>query len=435
MRPRREGVPRQPAFLKLWAGQAISSAGSQVTLLALPLTAVLELDASAGQMGLLRAAQTSPFLLFGLVAGVWVDRVRRRPLLIGADVGRMLLLGTIPLAAMLGVVSMPQLYVVGFLGGILTLVFTVAYRSVLPSIVTREQLVAANSTLFASDQVVGVTGAGFAGWLVQVVTAPIAIALDAVSFGMSALFLSWTRVEEAAPAPGTTRGSIWADIGEGLRFVWRTPIVRAVAVATGLVNLFGGMASAVLVLYVTRALTISPTGLGLMFAVGGGGGVLGAVLATRCVRRWGLGPTLIGALALNGVATMFVPLTATLSAAVVPLLALGQLGMALGAVIYSINGVSLLQACTPDRLLGRMTASTRLITAGTLPVGALLGGTVAGYLGLAAVLWVAAGGVLVAMPVLWRSPVRRLHEQPAIAPGGERSGEASVSKPRHDSRH
>jgi len=413
MRLRPAGVLREPAFLYLWTGQALSAAGSAVTTLALPLTAVLQLDATAGQMGLLRAAQTAPFLLFGLFAGVWVDRLRRRPLLIGADLGRMLLLATIPLAAALGLLAIAQLYLVGFLVGVLTLVFTVAYRSFLPTVVGREQLVAANSLLMTSDQVVGVAGPGLAGWLIQLVTAPVAIALDALSFGLSALCLRWTRVPEAAPAPGAAHGSLWTNIGEGLRFVWSTPLVRAVAVATGVFNLFGGMASAVYVLYVTRELGLSPAELGVVFAVGGGGGVLGALLATRLVGRFGLGPTLIAALALNGAAGVLVPLTALATAIALPLLALSQVGVALGAVIYSINGVSLLQTCTPERLLGRMTASTRVITAGALPLGALAGGAMAATTGLAPVLWLAAGGVLIAVPFLWRSPVSRLREQPA----------------------
>jgi MFS family permease len=412
--PRRTGgVLRHPAFVKLWAAQVVSAAGSQVTLLALPLTAVLWLNAGAGEMGLLRAAQTSPFLLFGLVAGVWVDRLRRRPVLIAADLGRMLLLATIPFAAAVGLLGMAQLYVVGFLVGVLGLFFAVAHASLLPAIVGPQRLVAANSTVFASDQVVAVAGPSMAGWLIRLVGAPAAIVFDAISFGLSALLLAWNRVTEVPVPPAAERRGIWMELREGLRFVWSTPIVRAVALAMGAYNLFGGIGAALFLLYATRVLGVSPATLGVVLALGAVGGVVGAMAATRLARRLGVGPALIASLALVGIGTVLAPLAALLPGAASLLLAVGQTLFGFASVIFSINAVSLMQACTPERLLGRMTASTRVVIAGTLPLGALVGGGIAHAFGITAALWVAAGGALVAMPLLWRSPVRALTESPS----------------------
>ena len=267
MRPRFAGLWRHADFVKLWTGQTISLFGSQITFLALPLTAVLVLEASPAQMGFLTAAGAIPSLLVGLFVGVWVDRYRRRPILIAADLGRAALLFAIPVAAILGMLRIEHLYVVAFLVGTLELFFDVAHRSFLPSLVKREQLVEGNSKLEMSRSIAMILGPGVAGGLVQLVTAPIAIAVDAISFLISALFLGWIRAPEPAPKPSDQRENIWRELGEGLRLVSGNRLLRAIAGCMGIVGLFNSVLEAVFVLYVTRELGIEPGLLGLVCSV------------------------------------------------------------------------------------------------------------------------------------------------------------------------
>lgn len=274
------GLWRHPDFLKLWAGQTISLCGSQITLVALPLVAVLTLHASPAQMGLLRAFQTAPALLIGLFAGAWVDRVRRRPLLVGADLGRAALLGLIPLAAALGALRMPTLYAVGFAIGVLTLCFDVAYFSFLPSLVRRDQLVEGNSKLEVSFSVASIGGPGLAGALVQLVSAPLAILLDAASFLLSALALALIRRDEA-PAPRAGRRPIRREIGEGLRAVGGDPILLALAALPATINLVNGLTVTVSFLYLTGKLGFTPAVIGGVLTATGPGFLLGAILAGR----------------------------------------------------------------------------------------------------------------------------------------------------------
>ncbi|HUY99078.1 MAG TPA: MFS transporter [Thermomicrobiaceae bacterium] len=264
MRRRPGGLWRHPDFLKLWVGETVSLLGSQVTLLALPLTAVLTLHANAAQMGYLTAIQLAPSLLAGLFAGVWIDRVRRRPIMIAADLGRFALLLGIPLLAVAGRLGMAGLYPIAFLVGILTVCFDVAYQAFLPSLVGREQLVEGNARLEVSRSGALIAGPGLAGLLVGLVTAPFAIAADAASFLGSALFLLGIRTPEPVPVDhGTSRGTR-REIAEGLGIVLGNPLLRAIAGSTGTSNLFSSAISAIVILYATRNLGIGPGLLGLI---------------------------------------------------------------------------------------------------------------------------------------------------------------------------
>lgn len=412
------GLWRHREFGKLWAGQTISLFGSQVTFLALPLTAVLTLKATAAQMGILGAVQFAPFLLVGLFAGVWVDRARRRPILMAADFGRALLLSSIPAAALLHRLGMPQLYVIGFLVGILTVFFDVAYQSFLPALVSREALVEGNSKLGASEALAQIGGPGIAGLLVQLITAPIAIFVDATSFLASVLFLGLIRTPEPAPLARSQGRNIWAEIGEGLRVVVGNPLLRSIAGCTATSNLFGTILQTVYLLYAVRALGISAGLLGLIFAVGSAGGLLGAVLAGRITLRVGLGPAIWGAILLGSVASLLVPLAVRPLVLAIPLLMAAQIGRGLGGTLYNINQVSLRQTITPDHLLGRMNASMRFIVWGTIPLGSLIGGFLGEAIGLRPTLVVGAIGGL--LSVLWvlLSPVRTLRLRPAAAASG-----------------
>jgi MFS family permease len=407
------GLWRHPDFVKLWAGHTISRFGSEISQLAIPLTAALVLNASAFQMGLLGTFEFAPFLLLSLFAGVWVDRLRRKPILIVADIGRALLLGSIPLAAVLGVLRIEQLYVVGFCTGILTVLFDVADQSYLPALVSRGHLVEGNSKLEMSRSVAQIAGPGVGGALVQLVSAPIAILVDAVSFLASAVCLVTIRAREAAPVRHAHGGgSIWAELREGLVVVLGNPLLRSIAGCTATTNLFGNGMMAVYVLYATRELGIGPALLGIILAAGGPGALLGALLAGRMANRFGLGATIIGASLVGGLANLLVPLASGPELAIAALLLLASFVGGISNPVYNINQVSLRQAITPDRLQGRMNASVRFIVWGTIPIGALIGGALGDAIGLRPTLaLMAACSVLATLWILF-SPVRRLKEQP-----------------------
>jgi MFS family permease len=400
---RPDGLWRHPDFLKLWAGQTVSVFGDQIAFLALPLVAVLTLEANAVEMGILGAAERAPFLLVGLFAGVWADRVRRRPILIGADIGRVFLLGSIPAAALFGWLTLPYLYVVAFLVGILTVFFDVAYQSYLPVLVSRERLVEGNTKLEVSNSVATIAGPGLAGALVQLVTAPMALLVDACSFVISVVSLLAIGAHEPAPRPaGTTdggRAGVWQEIGEGLRVVLGSRILRAIAGCTGTSNLFSSMTFAVFLLYVTRDLGISPALLGVVLAAFGPGGLIGALLAGPLARRLGVGRVIVGSIGLGGVMNLVV---------------WGFIGGVAGP-IYNITQVSLRQQITPDRVQGRMNATMRFIVWGTMPIGALLGGFLGQFIGLRPTLLVGAIGSLLAVLWVYFSPVRTLQVAPPSA--------------------
>jgi MFS family permease len=416
MRLRFAGLWRHADFVKLWAGQTISVIGSQITFLALPLTAVLILDATPAQMGFLTAAEGIPSLLVGLFVGVWVDRYLRRPILIVADLGRAALLLVIPVAAILDVLRIEYLYIVAFLVGTLELVFDVAHRSFLPSLVKREQLVEGNSKLEMSRSVAMILGPGVAGGLVQLVTAPIAMAFDAISFLVSALLLGWIRTPEPAPKPSDQRQNIWEEIGQGFRLVSGNKLLRAIAGCIGTASLFDSVLEAVFVLYVTRELGIASGLLGLLFAIGSVGFLLGTLLPGWVTRRFGLGPGIIGALLLVGLSDLLIPLVEGSMAVVVimAVLMLAQFFFGFGFVIFNTGQVSLRQAITPDHLQGRMNAVMSFIGWGVVPLGGLLGGGLGETIGLRPTLLLAALGEILAVLWLLLSPMRSLPEQPVL---------------------
>jgi MFS family permease len=408
------GLWRHPEFVKLWTGHTISRFGSEISNLAIPLTAALVLNASAFQMGLLGTFEFAPFLLLSLFAGVWVDRVRRLPILIVADVGRFVLLGSIPVAAFLGVLRIEQLFVVGLLTGVSTVFFDVADQSYLPVLVNREHLVEGNSKLEMSRSVAAIVGPGTAGALVQLVTAPIAVAVDAVSFLASAICLLFIHAPEPQPEHHADRpGSIWAELREGLAVVLGNPLLRSIAGCTGTANLFQNAMMTVYVLYLTRDLDLGPAVVGIIFAVGGPGALLGALVAGRIAQRFGLGATIIGSSTVGALATLLVPLASGPTPLVVAVLMLAAFIGGISSPVYNVNQVSLRQAITPDRLTGRMNASMRFLVWGTIPLGALLGGALGDAIGLWPTLTVTAIGSLLAPLWILFSPVRQLKEQPA----------------------
>jgi MFS family permease len=404
---------RHADFLKLWSGQTVSQFGSQITVLALPLTAALSLHASAANMGFLAAASTAPFLLFGLFAGVWVDRLRRRPILIVADVARFALLALIPILALGHILTLVALYTIAFLVGILTLFFEVAYQAFLPVVVGRAQVVDGNSKLETTRSAAQIAGPGAAGALVQLLTAPIAIAADALSFLVSVLFLSLLRTAEPPPARSAARRRVWAEMSEGLHTVMDDPILRATMASAGTVNMFGSLLFAVFVLYALH-LGIGAGLLGVIFAVGNVGYLCGAFLTRQVTRRFGIGPTISAGLLILTFCGLLVPLASGPFLVSVPCLMAAQFARGFGGTLFNINNVSLRQAITPDHLLGRVNATSRFVSTGALTVGALAGGTLGAAFGLRPTLLIGAVGGLFAVVWVLCSPARTLRDLPEL---------------------
>jgi MFS family permease len=417
--PHRPSLWRQGDFMKLWTGQTISQFGDEITLLGIPLLATLVLGAGALEMGILGVVRFLPWILFTLPAGVWVDRMRRRPILIGADIARAVLLASIPLAFVGGFLTLIQVYIVAFLAGTLEVFFDVAYQSYLPSIVERDELVEGNSKLELSRAGSQVAGPTVAGFLIQAIGAPFAIAFDALSYLGAAFFVGIIRREEAGPEPhdpaAGERPSMWQEARAGVGYVVSNRYLRSIAACTGTANLFGNISGAVLILYLVNedALNLTPGTIGIILALGNVGVILGALLAGRVAKAIGIGWTIILSAALAGFASFAVPLAPQDD----PFwfLVVGGLFLGFGVVVYNVNQVGLRQAITPDRMLGRMNATMRLIVWGTIPIGALIGGILGTVFGLVPVLWVSAiGASLSFLPVLF-SPVRNLREIPAQA--------------------
>jgi MFS family permease len=401
----RGGLWRHPDFLKFWSAQAISQFGTQISQLALPLAAVLVLDASAFEVALLGTVEFLPFLLFALPAGVWVDRLRRRPILVLADVGRGLALATIPLVYAFDALTIWQLYVVGFVVGTLTVFFDVAYQSYLPSLVSRDQLVDGNSKLEVSRSAAQLAGPGVAGVLVGWLSAPVAILFDAASFAGSAAFIFGIRRREPEPEKDEQR-SMRRELGEGLRYLLGHRYWRPVAGTVALSNFFGALAFSVFIVYAVRELGMSAAAIGLIFALGNVGWLLGALAATRLQEALGVGKAVVGSTLVFAPGILLVALAP--AGFPYPLLVAGLVVMGFGAVVFNVTVISFQQAVTPERMLGRLNASRRFIVWGVIPLGTTIGGVIGSKVGLQATLWVgAAGSALACLPVLL-SPVRSI---------------------------
>jgi len=401
-------------FRRLWIGQTVSAFGDQITLLAIPLAAVVTLGAGATEMGLLTAAGWAPHLLLSLVAGAWIDRsARRRALMVAADLGRALLLLSVPLAYALGTLTIGHLYAAAFLIGTLTVVFDQSYVTLLLLLVAKERMVDAQSRLSTSVAAAQVGGPSLAGLLVSALTAPVALLADAVSFLVSAASLLAIRVAEPAPEP-TSDKAAWRRIAEGARFVLGHPMLRASLGCTSTMNFFHLMLQAILVLYMSRTLGLSPAAIGFVLGVGAAGGLVGAVVAPRVARAIGFGRViLVGAVLYTG-AVLLVPLAPSGTRAVWVLTA-AELLSALGVMLFDVNNNSLTALLVPYRLRARASGTSRFFGYGVRPLGALAGGALGSAIGLRPTLWVAAAGGLLSVLWLWRSPIPRLTRPPGQA--------------------
>jgi MFS family permease len=430
------GLWRHPDFVKLWSAETVSQFGTQVSLLAIPTVAALILHVSPFEFSLLGTIEFLPFLLFSLPAGVWVDRLRRRPILITGDLGRAISLASIPIAYELGMLSIWQLYVVGFVNGILTVFFDVAYQSYLPSLVDRDALVEGNSKLEVSRSAAQILGPGLAGGLIGLVRAPLAIVADSLSFVGSAFFVWRIRRSETQPvraeaAPGSRGPGMRAEIGDGLRYVLGHPYLRMIAGATGSSNLFSNIMMALYVYYAYNTLGLNPAALGLIFGIGSIGPLVGALTANRIAAAIGVGPAILGAIALSFPGNLLVPL-APREAPYAFLIVSAVLG-GFSALVYNINQVSFRQAITPERMQGRMNATMRFIVWGTIPIGSVLGGLIASTpIGVTGAMWIGALGQVIPPLFILLSPVRSLHRMPEPTGDGLAIEEIAAATRRHD---
>jgi MFS family permease len=411
----RPSLLRHADFLKLWSAETVSQFGTQISVLAVPLVAIVILQASAFEVALLGTVEFLPFILFTLPAGVWVDRLRRRPLLIAGDLVRAACLASIPVAYELHALSIWQLYLVGFVNGVATVFFDVAYQSYLPSLVTRDQLVEGNSRLEVSRSGAQILGPGMGGVLIGWLTAPVAVIFDSVSYVGSALFVLLIRRTEVTPerqvdALGRPRGGMRHETMEGLRYVLTHPYLRAIAFCTSAANLFGSIIQAILLVFLVRQLGVTPQVIGLVFSLGAIGFLVGALVGSRIGARLGVGRSIIAMAFLFGPPNLLVGLAPADNP--LPFLVAGVLIPGFAGVVYNINQVSLRQAITPEWMQGRMNATMRFLVWGTIPIGSLIGGVLATTIGLRETILVGSVLSLSSFLFVLFSPVRTLHAMP-----------------------
>ncbi len=408
-RTRRGGLWHHLDFRRLWIGETVSQLGSMISGLALPLVAILVLHATIFQVGLLTALESAAFLIIGLPAGAWVDRMRFRSVLVVNDVLRAVALGSVPLAQLIGVLTIWQLYAVAIVVGVCTVFFDVAYQSYLPQLVDRDLLVEGNSKLQASESVSQIAGPSLGGLLIQALTAPYAVLLDAVSFLWSSVWVLSISARPPRP-PRKPDRHLRREIGEGLRFVLGSPLLRAIAMCTGSSNLFSAMGYAVFYVLLARDLGLSAGWIGAIGSTSAIGGLIGSLVARRFAERVGQGPAIwlsILIIAPTGFVAPFVHRDFSLG-----LLALAQVVTWMGVVVYNITQVSFRQGLCPPELLGRMNATMRFLVWGTMPIGGLLGGVLGTAIGVRPTLLVVAiGSSLTFLPV-FLSPLRRMRELP-----------------------
>jgi MFS family permease len=394
------------AFARLWCGQTISSFGSYMTSLGLPLTALFLLHATPAQIGLLTALSALPGLLVGLLIGVWVDRLPRRPVMVVADLGRVFLLGLIPLAAVLGWLNLGWCYLVALLAGLLTVCFEIASLSFLPALLQADELATGNSRLALSSSLAEIAGPPMAGLLIQLLTAPLALLLDALSFLVSACCIGWMRAPEPPRRVEAEQPQLWREMVEGLKVLWHNHLLRALAAYICTRNFFGGSFAALYLLYTFQRFGPNPLVYSLLVAIGGLGALGGSFGANFCARRFGYGQTLIGSALLSGLLAFCTPLAVGPLPVLFGLFALSQLFGDAGFAVYSINEISLRQTLVPNHLLGRVNASMYILSNSIMPFGALLAGLLGEIIGLRLTLFLGSSGLFLASCWLILSPLR-----------------------------
>ena len=402
-----------PQFRRFWLGQTVSLLGDQVSVIALPLVAVLTLDASAAQMGYLVAAELAPNLLFSLHAGAWADRrERKRHVLIATDLGRAALLASLPLAYALDALTFAHMLAVAFLVGVLSVLFQVAYSPLYVALVPRNRLIEGGSIMHGSRALSYVAGPSLGGLLVQALSAPVTLVVDACSYVVSALFLRSVEVEEPPPeAPGK------GHVAAGVRWVFGNPIVRAALGATATINFFNFVFATLFILYANKSLGVEPGTLGLVLGSGAVGGVLGAVVTGRIAGRIGVGPAFAAGCVLFPAPLVLVPLADGPRWVILACLFFAEFGAGLGVMMLDISAGAIFAAVIPDRLRSRVSGAYTVVNYGVRPLGALTGGALGTWIGLRPTLWIATGGALAGFLWLLPSPVLGLKELPEHGEG------------------
>ena len=410
---RRSRIPvvlRERDFRRFWAGESVSLFGDQITLIALPLAGVLALHASAAEMGYLTAAEIAPALVFSLHAGAWLDRYgHRRETMIATVVGRAALLATIPAAYWLGILTLAQLYIVGFLIGTLSVLFFVAYTTLFVSLVPRERYLEANSLLNGSRAFSFVGGPSVGGLLVQALSAPGALIADAVSFLVSAFTLSSIKPVET-PTEEAQSGHVKA----GLRYLWRSPVIRASLLASATINFFNFVFWALFILYANRTLGVTPGVLGLVLGAASIGGVTGSILAGRISRRFGVGPAFVASCVVFTAPLLLVPYAHGPYWVILALLFAAEFLSGFGVMILDIVGGSIKTALIPDRLRARVAGAYMVVNYGVRPVGALVGGALGTWIGLRTTLWIGSAAAIAGVLWLLPSPLMRMRDLPEV---------------------
>ena len=402
---------RDRNFVTLWSGQALSQFGAQITELAIPVLAVLALNATEWEVGVLNAAQVAAFLIVGLPAGAWIDRMRKRHVMIVADAIRAAALATLPLLAVLGVLQIWHMIAVALIMGVATVFFDVSNQSIVPSLVRTNQIAEANGKLQSTEQLAGLAGPAVGGWLLGVLAAPLAILITVATYLASFVALLFTRDHEQLRAPEDHQ-PLAREIGEGLRWVFGNPLLRRIVLTTGTVNFFGTMATTLLPIFALRELGLTPQMLGIVFSLSAVGGLLGAMLTPRIVARIGEARAIpISAIAFS-VIPFFLPAISLAPALAFPLLVIQFFLASFTVLLYNITQVTFRQRITPPRLLGRMNASVRFVVWGVMPIAALLAGALGTWIGTVPTLWMGAFGELFACLFVVIGPFWRMHELP-----------------------
>ena len=401
---------RRTDFRWLWSGQTISVLGSQVAGLAFPVLAVSILKANEAQMGLLNAADTAAFLFFGLIAGAWVDRWRKRKVMIVADAVRLAATALIPLLWYLDVLNIYHLMAVGAVVGIATVFFDVAYQSYVPVLLPSEHIGPANSALETTNQIARIGGPSVVGVLLGIFKAPMLLVVDAISYALSAFSLMMIRDEEK-PQPKEERQPLRKDIAEGVAFVWQQKMIRAIAMCTASTNLFSTICMTLLPLLLLRDLELTPAIYGTMMSVASVGGLIGAVSTTPLIKLLGEGPVIAASAVIGGLAFLLVPLAATLPREyAIVLVAAAEFISFFTILTYNITQVTARQRLCPKPLLGRMNASIRFFVWGVMPIGSLIGGWLGSTFGILPTMWIGAVGTLLSAGFVVFNPVSRLRE-------------------------
>ena len=403
------GLRRNRAFMLLWSAATVSVFGSFVTRIALPFVAIETLGAGPLEIAALRAVDLVAALLVGFVAGAWVDRLRRRPVMIWADLGRAVLLGSIPVAAIGGWLTLAQVLLVSSLAAVLTTFFDVADKAYLPTIVSRAELVRANGALAATASAMEFLAFGAAGFLVKLLTAPIAIAVDACSFIVSAAFLGGIRRPEPAPPPATDREPISAEIREGMRIVAHDPVLRGLLWGTVGLSAMWGVFGATWLLFANGELGLDAAVIGVVAALGGFGSLMGALFADRVAGRFGLGRLVVASLLVAALGNLLIPLApAGMPLVAVAFLVGQQLIGDTAVTVYDVTEISMRQARVEDRHLGRVNATVRVVMVLATLVGTVVGGLLAEAIGLRAAAFLGPLFALAGAIGLYRSPVWRV---------------------------